>query len=97
MTGHDIVAIGASAGGFEALQRVVGGLPEDLPAAVFVVAHLGRGSTGMLPTHPRPCGAVGSCASRGRRARGARADLRSLPEPPSPPRRRNDTPESRAP
>ena len=50
MTGHDIVAIGASAGGFEALQRVVGGLPEDLPAAVFVVAHLGRGSTGMLPT-----------------------------------------------
>lgn len=47
--GHDIVAIGASAGGIEALQRVVGGLPADLPAAVFVVVHLGEGSAGMLP------------------------------------------------
>ena len=50
MIGHDIVAIGASAGGFEALRRVVGGLPADLPAAVFVVSHLGGGSPGMLPS-----------------------------------------------
>ena len=38
--GHDIIAIGASSGGVEALQRLVGGLPGDLPAAVFVVVHL---------------------------------------------------------
>jgi len=49
MTGHDIVAIGASAGGVEALQRVVGALPADLPAAVFVVVHLGEESSGLLP------------------------------------------------
>ena len=47
--GHDIVTIGASAGGFEALNKLVGDLPADLPAAVFVVVHLGEGSTGMLP------------------------------------------------
>jgi two-component system chemotaxis response regulator CheB len=38
--GHDIVAVGASAGGVEALTRVVGGLPPAFPAAVFVVLHL---------------------------------------------------------
>jgi two-component system chemotaxis response regulator CheB len=47
--GHDIVAIGASAGSIEALSRLVGGLPADLPAAVFVVVHLSEGSPSMLP------------------------------------------------
>ena len=50
LIGHDIVAIGASAGGFEALRRLVKGLPADLPAAVFVAVHLGEGSQGMLPS-----------------------------------------------
>jgi two-component system chemotaxis response regulator CheB len=46
---RDIVVIGASAGGIEALQRLVGGLPADLPAAVFVVLHLSARSRGYLP------------------------------------------------
>jgi two-component system chemotaxis response regulator CheB len=39
-TQREVVAIGASAGGVEALQKVVGGLPPELPAAVFVVMHV---------------------------------------------------------
>jgi two-component system chemotaxis response regulator CheB len=34
-----LIAIGASAGGVEALSRLVAGLQEDLPAAVVVVLH----------------------------------------------------------
>src|SRR5438874_505755 len=49
MPGHDIIAIGASAGGVEALSTVVKGLPEDLPAAVFAVLHIPSDSTSHLP------------------------------------------------
>ncbi len=38
-----IVVIGASAG-LEVIQRILGDLPADLPAAVFVVMHLGATS-----------------------------------------------------
>lgn len=41
---HDIIAIGASAGGLQPLQRVLADLPADLPAAVFVVLHIGASS-----------------------------------------------------
>jgi two-component system, chemotaxis family, protein-glutamate methylesterase/glutaminase len=43
------IVMGASAGGIEALKAVVGGLPIDLDAAVFVVLHLPSDSTSMLP------------------------------------------------
>ena len=37
MAGHDIIVIGASAGGLDPLRTIVAGLPRDLPAAVFIV------------------------------------------------------------
>jgi two-component system chemotaxis response regulator CheB len=42
MAKRDIVVIGASRGGFQGLKVLVGQLPADLPAAVFVVLHIGR-------------------------------------------------------
>ena len=43
-----VVALGASAGGIEALRTVVGGLPADLPAAVVVVLHLSPAAPSVL-------------------------------------------------
>ena len=49
MPNRDIIVIGSSAGGVEALQAIVGGLPSDLPAAVLIAAHRGAESPNMLP------------------------------------------------
>jgi two-component system chemotaxis response regulator CheB len=46
---RDIVVIGASAGGIEALRQVCAGLPHDLPAAVFVVLHIPADAPSILP------------------------------------------------
>jgi two-component system chemotaxis response regulator CheB len=43
-SGHDIVVIGASAGGIEALKELLQQLTPDLPAALFIVLHLGARS-----------------------------------------------------
>jgi two-component system chemotaxis response regulator CheB len=40
MPGHDLIVVGASAGGVEAISSLVAGLPADLPAAVCIVVHL---------------------------------------------------------
>ena len=37
---HDIIVVGTSAGGVEALCNIVSALPADLPAALFVVMHV---------------------------------------------------------
>jgi two-component system, chemotaxis family, protein-glutamate methylesterase/glutaminase len=49
MPGHDIIVVGASAGGVEALSQLVAGLPKDLPAAIFVVIHIPAQSKSFLP------------------------------------------------
>jgi two-component system chemotaxis response regulator CheB len=43
-----VFALGASAGGVDALGRVLGGLPPDLPAALCVVLHIPPSSRGLL-------------------------------------------------
>ena len=49
MTPFQIIAVGTSLGGFEALKAVLGGLPADFPAAVAVVQHrAGEDSEGLL-------------------------------------------------
>lgn len=49
MAERDIIVVGASAGGVEALTRLCAGLPEDLSAAMFVVQHLSPDSESALP------------------------------------------------
>jgi two-component system, chemotaxis family, protein-glutamate methylesterase/glutaminase len=49
MAKRDIVVIGASAGGVEALMTVIGGLPAALPAAVLVVLHVPANARSALP------------------------------------------------
>lgn len=40
MRGHEIIVIGASEGGVDAVPQLIASLPADLPAAVFVVLHI---------------------------------------------------------
>ena len=49
METRNIIVIGASAGGFEALKKLVKDLPADLQASIFVVWHMSPDVTGVLP------------------------------------------------
>lgn len=49
MSDQNIIVVGASAGGFEALKTLIGGLPADLPASVFIVWHMAPDIRGILP------------------------------------------------
>jgi two-component system chemotaxis response regulator CheB len=51
---RDIIVIGASAGGVEALRDICAGLPSDIPAAIFIVWHMPSHSLGILPQMLQP-------------------------------------------
>jgi two-component system chemotaxis response regulator CheB len=50
MPGHDVITIGASAGGVETLKKLFGQIPADLPASLFVVLHISPYSSSLLPS-----------------------------------------------
>ena len=63
MTCRNIVVIGASAGGVDALMRLAALLPADMKAAVLIVLHVGAGISRLaeLLNHagPLPAGQPG--------------------------------------
>jgi two-component system chemotaxis response regulator CheB len=50
-SGRDIIVIGTSAGGLEALDALIGQLPADLPASVFIIQHMAPENTGSALLH----------------------------------------------
>jgi two-component system chemotaxis response regulator CheB len=50
MATRDTIVIGASAGGVQALSKLVADLPHDLPAAVFIVLHISPNVPSLLPS-----------------------------------------------
>jgi two-component system, chemotaxis family, protein-glutamate methylesterase/glutaminase len=64
MSGHDVIVIGASAGGAEALTELVGGLPAELPAANFVVHHFPSHATSVLPSILNRAGSLHAARAR---------------------------------
>ena len=49
MATRDIIVIGASAGGLEAMRALIGQLPSNLPAAILFVWHISPDSPSILP------------------------------------------------
>lgn len=47
--GYRLIVIGASAGGFDAIKKLVAGLPADFHAPVFIVWHMAPTVTGIMP------------------------------------------------
>jgi two-component system, chemotaxis family, protein-glutamate methylesterase/glutaminase len=45
---RDVVVVGASMGGVDALRQLLGALPADLPAALFIVLHMADHEPGLL-------------------------------------------------
>lgn len=49
MAKRNIIVIGASAGGFEALKKLVANLPKNFEASIFIVWHMSPDVRGVLP------------------------------------------------
>lgn len=49
MQPRDVVVIGGSAGGLEALAKLVSVLPADLPGVILVTIHIGEQARSLLP------------------------------------------------
>jgi two-component system chemotaxis response regulator CheB len=49
MEKRNIIVLGASSGGFDAIKQVISGLPPNLEAAIFIVWHMSPETTGILP------------------------------------------------
>jgi two-component system, chemotaxis family, protein-glutamate methylesterase/glutaminase len=58
VSGHDIIVIGASAGGLQALKQLLTCLPPRLPAACFAVVHRQEGRETHLPGLLQSSGAL---------------------------------------
>lgn len=56
--GHDLIVIGASAGGVEALSELVRYLPADLPAAILIVIHIPVHGKSVMPMILNRAGAL---------------------------------------
>lgn len=50
MSNRDIIVIGGSAGATPPLKQILGSLPRDLPAAIFIVLHIPAQGIGILST-----------------------------------------------
>src|SRR3954465_11405781 len=88
--GRDVIVIGASAGGVEALTEIVRALPPGFPAAVFVVCHFPP----RAPTPPPPLVAPPPPPGRVRAAAGDPQPQGAAAGPPRA-RRRADLPRPR--
>src|SRR5262245_59848979 len=64
MPTNQIVVIGASAGGLEALRTIAGALPVDFPAPVCVVVHSSADSPGVVDLILRRAGRIPATAAR---------------------------------
>jgi len=49
MATRDIIVIGASAGGVQALSQLVRDLPSEIPASIFIVLHIPANAPSLLP------------------------------------------------
>lgn len=64
MPGKDIIVIGASVGGIEAIRTIVSGLPADFPGALFVVVHSSANSPGIMDVIFGSAGALPAATPR---------------------------------